>query len=116
MRKLSRIGRIVGLDENTVKEKVMERPALAGCSAKRYLAVIDIVMHLRTEGKLSDSDAVRLCLSYYSKSPYVPGNDRLRVTQALKRGNYDADPPLMVKLRKSMRKLEEKNERIKLVA
>ena len=116
MRKLSRIGRIVGLDEDTVKEKIMENPILAGYSAKRYLAMIDIVMHLRTEGELSDRDAVRLCLSYCSKSPYVPGNYRLRVTQALKRGDYDADPPLMVTLRKSMRKLEEKNERIRLVA
>ena len=110
IRKLGRIGRIAGLDEDTVKERIMENPILAGYSAKRYLAMIDIVMHLRTEGELSDRDAVRLCLSYCSKSPYVPGNYRLRVTQALKRGNYDADPPLMVKLRKSMRKLEEKEK------
>ena len=116
MRKLSRIGRIVGLDEDTVKEEVMERPVLAGYSAKRYLAMIDVVMHLRTEGELSDSRAVDLCRSYFSKSPYVPGNYRLRVTQALKRGNYYEDPPLMVTLRKSMRDSEEKNERRRLVA
>ena len=116
MRKLSRIGRIVGLDEGTVKEKIMKNPKLAGYSAKRYLAVIDVVMHLRTEGELRDSRAVDLCLSYHSTSPYVPGTDRLRVTQALKRGNYDADPPLMGTLRRSMRNSEEKNERRKLIA
>ena len=116
MRKLSRIGRIAGLDEDTVKEEIMERPALAGFSAKRYLAVIDVVMHLRTEGELSDSRAVDLCRSYFSKSPYVPGTDRLRITQALKRGDYEADPPLMVTLRKSMRNSEAKNERRRLIA
>ena len=64
MRKLGRIGRIAGLDEDTVKEEVMKNPVLAGYSAKRYLAVIDVVMHLRTEGELRDSRAVDLCLSY----------------------------------------------------
>ena len=34
MRKLSRIGRIVGLNEDTVKEEVMKMPALAGYSGK----------------------------------------------------------------------------------
>ena len=110
MRKLGRIGRIAGLDEDTVKEKIMKKPFLAGYSAKRYLAMIDIVMHLRTEGELNDSRAVDRCLSYVGKSPYVPGTDILRVTQALKRGNYDADPPLMVTLRNSMRKLEKKEK------
>ena len=116
IRKLGRIGKIAGLDEDTVKKEIMKNPILAGYSAKRYLAVIDVVMHLRTEGELSDSRAVGLCLSYPSKSPYVPGTDRLRVTQALKRGDYDADPPLMVTLRKSMRDSEAKNERRRLVA
>ena len=31
MRNLSSIGRIVGLDEGTVKEKIMKNPKLAGC-------------------------------------------------------------------------------------
>ena len=30
-------------------EKIMKNPKLAGYSAKRYLAVIDVVMHLRTD-------------------------------------------------------------------
>ncbi len=115
MRQLGRIGRIIGLDEDRTKESILHNPVIAGCSTKRYLAAIDVVNHLRTEGELSDKDAIRLCLSYISKSPYVPGTDRLRITQVLRRGGeYTEDPPLMVTLRKSMRSMEDKENRIRL--
>lgn len=109
MRQLSRIGRIVGLDEDTVKEKILKNPKVAGYSAKRYLAAIDVIIHLRTEGQLGDRGVVDLCLSYVATSPYVPDTDRLRITQALKREDYKEDPPLIVALRKSIRKKEAKD-------
>ncbi len=102
LRQLSRIGRIAGLNKNEVIERILENPVLAGYSAKRYLAAIDIGRELRKEGI---SDNVRItCIwfSYPSKSPYVPDTKRLRIAQAAKRG-MNGEPPLMTAMRKRLR-------------
>ncbi len=102
LRQLSRIGRIVGLNRNYVIERILENPVLAGYSAKRYLAAIDIGRELRKEGI---SDNVRItCIwfSYPGKSPYVPDTKRLRIAQAAKRG-INGEPTLMTVMRKRLR-------------
>ena len=102
LRQLSRIGRIAGLNKNEVIERILENPVLAGYSAKRYLAAIDIGRELRKEGI---SDNVRItCIwfSYPSKSPYVPDTKRLRIAQAAKRG-INGEPTLMTVMRKRLR-------------
>ncbi len=85
LRQLSRIGRIVGLNRNYVIERILENPALAGYSAKRYLAAIDIGRELRKEGISDNVGITCVWFSYYGKSPYVPDTKRLRIAQAAKR-------------------------------
>ena len=114
VRQLCRIGRMVGLDEDTVKEKILKKPMLAGYSAKRYIAAVDVVRHLRTENALDDDTTIKMCLDNYpSMSPYVPDTDKLRITQALRKGGYNEEPPLMKALRKSIRNQKVKAGRVK---
>ena len=114
VRQLGRIGRIVGLDEDTVKEKILKKPRLAGYSAKRYIAAVDMVRHLRTENALDDDTTIKMCLGTYpALSPYVPDTDKLRITQALRKGEYNEEPPLMKALRKSIQNQKVKAGRVK---
>ncbi len=101
LRQLGRIGKIVDMDRNEVKRRILERPVLAGYSAKRYLAAIDIGRELRKEGINSDK-ILSAWPSYYAKSPYVPDTNRLSITKAAKRG-INGEPPLMTAMRNKLR-------------
>ena len=101
LRQLSRTGRIAGLNENEVIERILKNPVFAGYSAKRYLAAIDIGRELRKEG-IPDVSITRTWFSYLSKSPYVPDTKRLRIAQAAKQ-DIHGEPPLMTVMRKRLR-------------
>ncbi len=101
IKQLTKLGKLIGIDKTTVIEQILKKPVLAGCSVKRYLAAIDIGRQLAKEGIPNDFYMLRRWQSYYSKSPYVPQQNKLRITQAIREGVYEKEPPLMSVLRKN---------------
>ncbi len=105
LRQQTRIGSLVGVEEERVRKEILVRPRLAGYSAKRYLAVIDVFRHL--DGTLDGIPRERMVdwwLRNPTKSPYVPGTKRERISHVAKQG-IAAEPDLMIALRKSEHKL-----------
>ena len=105
LRQQTRIGSLVGVEEERVRKEILVRPRLAGYSAKRYLAVIDVFRHL--DGTLDGIPRERMVdwwLRNPTKSPYVPGTKRERINHVAKQG-IAAEPDLMIALRKSEHKL-----------
>lgn len=105
LRQQTRIGSLVGVEEERVRKEILVRPRLAGYSAKRYLAVIDVFRHL--DGTLDGIPRERMVdwwLRNSTKSPYVPGTKRERISHVAKQG-IAAEPDLMIALRKSEHKL-----------
>lgn len=97
---LSRLGSIAGMAEEEVIRRVLRNPVLACYSTKRYLAALDIARSLEKEGFAPDKDMLEAYFRYVTKSPYVPGSRRGRISQ------YPAscpEPPLMGAMRKSLR-------------
>ena len=108
LRQQSKIGRLVGVEEDRVRDEILKRPRLAGLSVKRYIAVIDVFRQL--DGDLTGVPKEHLVdwwLRNSTKSPYVPGMKRERVSHAIKKGNT-TEPDLMNALRKSVPKLRVK--------
>ncbi len=90
----------------------MENPVLAGYSARRYLAVLDVVRQLGKETTLPDLPALVLMWKRNaSKSPYVPETKRLRISQAMRDGRHNsaAAPPLMAAMRRRICRRAEKS-------
>src|SRR3989344_2525757 len=90
VRRIERLGRLVGKSKEEAREVILKRPRYAGYSAKRYLAAIDIGRKLHAQGQ-SPELLFRAFSAYYSKSPYVPGT-RLRISKI---AEYEK-PPLMI--------------------
>ena len=102
IRHMSRLGRIVGVSEEDVKNSVIKNPVYAGYSAKRYIAALDIGRELRKEG-FDDKKMLHSYLQNISKSPYVPGTERLRISQVVRGGNSNyTPPPLMNAMRRQL--------------
>ena len=109
---MSRLGRIVGVSEEDVKNSVIKNPVNAGYSAKRYIAALDIGKELRKEG-FNGKEMLHSYMQNIFKSPYIPGTERLRISQVVRGGNLNyMTPPLMDMMRKQ---LERKRERAVLV-
>lgn len=100
IRQLSRIGRLAGLEGSEVKAGILEKPIRAGYSARRYVAAMDVARRLNREG-ISNEALFDSWKIYISWSPYVPGTNRLSMTQAEKSGKPNEEPPLMKMLRKT---------------
>ena len=96
MRERSCMGKIVGLDRHQVIEFILDSPVLASYSAKRYLAGIDVARTLAAEGFEWNEIMLKAFLCYYTKSPYVPGTDRQRISHV---PNAEQEPPLLKKMR-----------------
>ena len=97
LRQAARLGKLVDLSSGQCIEKIMQNPVLAGYSAKRSLAVIDIGRSLIREGYNPEKmmDVYFACCSI---SPYLPG--RKRISQAA-----GPEPPMMKVMRRKLQKL-----------
>lgn len=107
IRQLGRISRMINIQENELKELILQTPVFGSYSAKRYLATIDVVRHLDTK-VLTNKMLFRAWKSNSTKSPYVPDTQRLRITEALRRGLYTNEPQLMTALRKNFNNTKER--------
>ena len=83
VRQKTRLGRIAGLTNEETIDYLLDIPVLAGYSAKRYLAAFDIGRQLKREGFPQDDRMLEAFFSYISKSPYVPGTERKRISQVI---------------------------------
>lgn len=101
LRRLFRIGRMVNMKMDEVKEETLKNPIIASYSGKRYLATMDIVRHLRTEGLNDNSRLLTLWKKNSIVSPYVP-QTKLSITQAKRRDVYTGEPPLMKLFRRNL--------------
>ena len=99
VRQRTRLGRLVGLSNIGVITGILQNPVLAGYSAKRYLAGIDISREFVRQGH--NPETIRtLYFTYISLSPYIPHTNKKRISQVT---NY-AEPPLMTALKKRLEK------------
>ena len=99
VRQRTRLGRLVGLSNIGVITGILQNPVLAGYSAKRYLAGIDISREFVRQGH--NPETIRtLYFTYISLSPYIPHTNKKRISQVT---NY-TEPPLMTALRKRLEK------------
>ncbi|MBI5072933.1 hypothetical protein HZA99_03880, partial [Candidatus Woesearchaeota archaeon] len=96
VRERVRLGAYVGLSRKESIDLLLKNPVFAGYSAKRYLAGMDIARTLHTEGFLLDEIMHNAYFSNISKSPYVPGSKKQRVSHVQ---DYK-EPPLMTAMRK----------------
>ncbi len=92
------LGKIVGLTKQDVIERILRNPLLAGYAVKRYIAAFDVARQLEREGFAPDKKMLDAYFRYVSKSPYVAGTKRKRISQAKSR----KEPPLLKEMRKSL--------------
>ena len=108
LRQQTKIGRLIGVEEDMIHNEILKNPHLAGYSAKRYLAVIDVFRQLDNEfTDVPREHLVDWWLRNCTTSPYVPGMKRERVSHAIEKGNTE-EPALMKALRRSAPKLRVK--------
>lgn len=98
IRQKTRLGRMVGLSKEEVIEYIMDKPILAGNSAKRYLAALDIGRNLEAEG-FTREEIFNSFIKNYIKSPYVPNTDRKRISQTID----GPEPQLLTVMRRRLR-------------
>ncbi|HLC57575.1 MAG TPA: hypothetical protein VJH95_03315, partial [Candidatus Nanoarchaeia archaeon] len=98
IRQKTRLGRMAGLTNKETVSYLLDTPAFAGYSAKRYLAAFDIGRQLGREGFPWDERMLNAFFSYSRKSPYVPDTKRKRVSQFAS----DKEPPLLKAMRKKL--------------
>ena len=72
---------------------------MAGYSARRYIAALDIVNTLVEEGFEPDQHMLKTFFNGVSKSPYVPRTKRLRISKA---PAGSEEPTLLLYMRKSL--------------
>ena len=99
VRQKTRLGRLAGLTNEETIDRLLDKPVLAGYSAKRYLAAFDIGRQLAREGFQQDENMLAAFLSYCGKSPYVPRSDKRRISQV----PDHQEPPLLTAMRKRLR-------------
>lgn len=95
-KQLSRLGRLVRISQDSILEYIIKNPVLASYSAKRYLAGIDIGRRLCREGYQDQKLVQKAFFNNISKSPYVPGTDRQRISHLF---HYQQEPPLLTAMR-----------------
>jgi hypothetical protein len=100
VRERVRLGRMVRLTRQEVISKILETPVLAGYSAKRYIAGLDVRKALEKEGFRPDKEMLAAYFCYIGKSPYVPRSKRKRISQL---PGSAKEPPLLKAMRKRLR-------------
>lgn len=98
VRQKTRLGRMAELSNKETIDYLLDLPVLASYSAKRYLAAFDIGRQLGREGFPQNKEMLSAFLSYFSKSPYVPGSNRMRLSQVANA----REPPLLIYMRKRL--------------
>ncbi|MEK6862328.1 MAG: hypothetical protein AABY07_10285, partial [Nanoarchaeota archaeon] len=98
VRQKTRLGRLAGLTNEETTNYLLDRPVLAGYSAKRYIAAFDIGRQLEKEGFVQDERMLEAFFMYYAKSPYIPRTPRKRISQTV----GDKEPPLLNAMRKKL--------------
>lgn len=99
IRQKCRLGRLIGMSDNEVLELILSRPVFTSYSAKRYLVGLDVCRTLASEG-FEPNNIQRAYFNYITKSPYVPGHKRKRISQI---EGYN-EPPLMVMMRAALQR------------
>jgi hypothetical protein len=93
----------VGLSKEKIIEIILNRPSLAGYSAVRDIAGLDVGKELKKEGFEPDEEMLKAYFSYVGKSPYVPGTRRLRIGKARRNSSVVyREPPLLKAMRKRL--------------
>ncbi len=100
MQQKSRLGRLVGLSKEQIIDKILENPVLAGYSATRYIAGLDVGRQLKKEGFEQDKKMLKTFMNYVGSSPYAPEYSRKRISQV----PGGKEPPLLTKMRNSLSK------------
>jgi hypothetical protein len=90
------------MSDEDVRNKLLTIPVLAGYSARRYLAAIDIGRTLVQQG-YEKSSIFDLFFKYFRSSPYVPHTERKRISQIK---NY-TEPPLLIKMKQALTTMQE---------
>lgn len=98
----SRLGRLIGLSDLEVKNLILKHPISAGCSYMRELGIFDVVRELKNQEGIDIN--LNQILNNYSRSPYVPNTNRLRLSKVKKNHNLVDLPPLYHKLKKCIQK------------
>ncbi len=99
VRQKCRLGRIIDMERQEILERLLQRPVLAGYSAKRYIAALDVGRTLVEEGFTPGSHMLTIFFTYVAKSPYVPNTERKRISQI--QGPHE-DPPLLTCMRRTL--------------
>ena len=105
VRQKGKVGRIIGISQGEILRKILEKPVLAGYSAKRYLAAIDIGRELHGKGYAA-KDIISAFFCYPGKSPYVPETKKLRISHV---ENYKK-PPLAIAMEKYLARKQKEHE------
>ncbi|GIU68757.1 MAG: hypothetical protein KatS3mg001_607 [Candidatus Pacearchaeota archaeon] len=98
VRKIKRIGKLVGLDYEEAINIILNLPTLASYSIKRYVAALDVGRQLKKECFDQNREMLKEWLKCYQKSPYVPFHDRMRISK-VKNGEL---PPILIEMRKKI--------------
>lgn len=77
--------------------EVTKNADLASYSVKRYLAGIDAGRRLWREGYQDQKSVQKAFLNYIGKSPYLPGNNRQRISHLFQ---YQQKPPLLTAMKR----------------
>jgi len=101
LRERIRVGKLAGMNKQETIDTILKDPVLAGYSAKRYIAALDVARTLKEEGFAPDEKMLSAFFRYRSVSPYVPGFERRRISQ-IRAGH--PEPPLLKKMRGSLRR------------
>lgn len=96
VRDACRLGKRIGLSQREIRDRILKNPILAGYSAKRYIAGLDVARALHKEAFPFNETMLFAYFSNIGKSPYIPDSKRERISHV---DNYQ-EPPLMTVMRK----------------
>lgn len=112
MKDYKEVAALVGVPSVIVQRTLVQRPSLIKHSKENLLAALDVANELSKEGFPMDEKMLNAWLRCNVKSPYVPGKEHMSITEARAQGKYDENdpPPLMVAMRKSLNRMDERKK------
>ncbi len=96
IRDATRLGKYISFSKQEITEVLLKNPLFAGYSARRYIAGLDVARALYQEGFAWNETMQKAYFLNISKSPYVPGTLKQRVSHV---AQY-TEPPLLIAMRK----------------
>lgn len=92
-----KLGKLLGITRKETILKMLKQPVTAGCSYHRDFAILDILKHLESEHITVTPNQV---WNNYTKSPYVPNTNKLKMSTAKRLGILTEMPPLYETLKR----------------